>query len=160
MRSLPVQPGATFAKGDFPIWTATGLAMIAANTNYAPTTNTTRIAGKTLGPALNPQTGVAYTHMEVEIAQPDTQFPIALLATVVPTLAMIGQQYELKNDANGIPRVDTTATTNPAVRIVGFVPTSGTPDNTAWPDGVAGAVAGALAWCEFLGSASTFSGAR
>lgn len=156
--AYPIKPGASFKKGDFLIWTATGLDMIAANTNYAPTTNTTRIAGR----ALHDSTvnGVAYTHADIELCVPGAKFPIALPSGVAPALAQLAVAYELKNDANGIPRIDTTATTNVAVRVVDFVPTSGTPDNTGWPDSVSGAVNGALAFVEFVGSACAFTGAR
>ena len=168
--SLPVASGTVFQKGEVLIWTATGLNIVASATNYAPVSDTTRIAGVANDGYLNPITGVAYTTVEIIVAEPGTRFCFPLYhatpASAVLALTNLGKAYELRRSttagtpAYGYPQVDISSTpdsTNGCARIMEPTLT----DDPAWV--TAGTPAGVNyqnVYVEFKPSACQFSGGR
>lgn len=171
--AYPMASGAVFSKGEFLIWNGTGLAPVTAGTNYAPTSNSTRIGGKALHDSsyITPgQVGTTtpFTYVRIEVARPGTLFPIVIYnatpASAVPLLAQLSLPYELRRSTavNGVsaPQIDTGSNTNPAVRVVDFVPSKETIDIPNWPVNVTGGAQYSLAFVEFIGAACAFTGAR
>ena len=161
----------TFSKGELLIWNGSALTSITAATNYAPTTNTTRIAGKVLHDStyINPAgSSTAFTYAQIEIWQPGTLFPMPLYsatpASAVPALAQLAVAYEVRRstavNSVSVPQINLDATTNVAARVSDFVPSKETLDIPNWPVNITGGAQYSLAFAEPVGASCAFSGAR
>lgn len=160
--TLPVKSDAAFKQGDFVLFTTSGLtAAASAGSNYAAaSSNATRIAGRAMTDAIDPNTNAVRTYAEIIIAEPGVSFQVPLYnatpASAVPALAQLGTAYEMRQASGGFPQIDTGNTGNAHAYIVDFDPT----DCPAWPTSITGGVQYANVWVEYKGTACLLTGAR
>jgi hypothetical protein len=161
--AYPVKSDATFKEGDFVLLTSTGLTQAAAAGNNFGTfgTNATKIVGRAMAPAVDPNTGSVNAFVQVIIAQPGIEFEVPLYnatpASAVPALTQIGTAYEMRQSSGGVPQIDTGTTTNAHARITDF---AGQDDTPLWPTSITGGSQYANCYVEFLGAACLITGAR
>lgn len=164
IKTYPVKSSATFKQGDFLIFTTTGLDIAAASAaNVAATSQYVRIVGRALGNALD-DGGVVRTHMEVQLANPETEFELPIYhATAASAIAdpanQIGLGFELRNASGGSTYwgVDVSANTNKKIYIVDY----NIEDYPLWPDGItAGTTQYPRVWARFISACVLVSGAR
>jgi hypothetical protein len=161
--NYPVKSDASFKEGDFVLLTSTGLYQAAAaGANFADVTNNaTRIAGRALAPAVDPNTGAVNAFVQIIAAEPHVEFEVPLYhatpASAVPALTQIGTGYEMRQSSGGFPQIDVGTTTNAHARITDF---AGQDDTPNWPTSITGGVQYANCYVEFYGDACLNTGAR